>query len=76
MIKFKVKVNGPKRIDLPFEFNCPTCGRTIKLKIRDIHPGREIYCECGTNIRFSGDDLRKIQKEFDDLINAFRKLGK
>ncbi len=44
--------------------------------MRNVYPGKEIHCEYGVTIKLTGDDPRKIQEEFDRLVDAFQKLVK
>lgn len=74
MLKFSV--TGPKKIDLPLEFQCPECRRKHSLKMRNVHPGKVIRCSCGAELRFQGDDPRRAQAAMDDLVKTIHKWGR
>lgn len=64
-------------MDLEADINCPGCKRKIKIKVKEMVPGRNKTCSyCRAEIQFSGDDGRKAQKALDDfektLKNCFR----
>lgn len=61
-------------MDLETEIKCPSCGRNLKIKAREMIPGRSQNCPgCGTRVRFSGDDGRKTQKALDDVTKTLKK---
>jgi hypothetical protein len=63
-------------MDLEWDFKCLNCGRTLKIKFREMHPGNTKRCICGTEIRFDGDDMRKAQRAWNDLERTIKRLGK
>jgi hypothetical protein len=63
-------------MDLEHDFKCPNCGRTVKIKVREMYPGNSKRCVCGYEIQFSGDDGRKAQRALDDLERSLKRLGK
>ncbi len=76
--------NKEPKVDLEFDNNwngilnitCPKCQRTMKKHLREIPPGKEVACSCGFTVKFSGDDLRGIQRSFDDLKRTLKNFGK
>jgi hypothetical protein len=62
--------------DLKFNIECPNCGRTMKIPAKEMHPGNSVTCNCGCEIQFEGDDMRKAQSAWDDLEHAWDRLGK
>ena len=65
-----------KRKDLETEFVCPNCKRKMKIKIKEMVPGRTKKCpSCDLTICFSGDDGRKAQGALDNLQKTLKRLG-
>lgn len=62
--------------DLTAEINCPSCNRKVRIKVRDMVPGRSKRLSCGCTIQFSGDDGRQVQRALDDLSRQLRRLSK
>lgn len=62
--------------DLTAEINCPSCNRKVRIKVRDMVPGRSKRLSCGCTIRFSGDDGRQVQRALDDLRRQLHGLSK
>jgi len=62
--------------DLVVEITCPKCSRKLKVKLRSMVPGRSKHCICGCEVRFSGDDGSRIQRELDALARRLRQLGR
>ena len=59
--------------ELEAAISCPNCQRKIKIKIKEMIPGRTRNCPfCGVVIRFSGDDGRKVQNALDDLQKTIK----
>jgi len=71
-------MNNEPEIDLEIDDNmngiliigCPECRRKSKTKLRNIKQGIEIKCTCGYTVSFADNELRKMQKSFDDLKRA------
>lgn len=64
-------------MDLDFDVTCPNCKKKIKLKVKDMVPGKKSHCtSCKCEISFSGNDGRKIQKELDDFEKKMKNLFK
>lgn len=64
-------------MDLDSDIECPGCKKKIKVKIKEMVPGRKKVCpSCRSEIRFSGDDGRKTQKALDDLDKTMKNLFK
>jgi hypothetical protein len=63
-------------MDLEFDFECPNCGRTMKIKAKEMYPGNTKTCICGYEIQFDGDDGRKAQRAWDDFERTIKRFGK
>ena len=64
-------------MDLEADINCPGCKRKIKIKVKEMVPGRKKTCSfCRSEIQFSGDDGRKAQKAVDDFEKSLKNLFK
>lgn len=60
-------------MDLDFDFECPKCKKKIKMKVKELIPGKKKDCpNCKSEIIFSGSDGRKIQNEIDNLKKMFK----
>lgn len=62
--------------DIENEIKCPNCGRRLRIKVKEMIPGTSKRCACGCQIKFTGDDGRKVQRALDDLERALRRLGR
>lgn len=62
--------------DLSTETKCSNCRRKIKIKIKEMIPGRSKRCSCGHEIQFSGDDGRKVQRQLDKFERELKKLNR
>ncbi len=63
--------------DLETKVGCPNCHHQIRIKVKEMVPGRIRHCPyCQTEIRFSGDDGRKTQKELDDFEKSLKDLSR
>ena len=61
--------------DLSVDIDCPRCHAAINAKLMELRPGGSKICPgCGTNVKFSGADLRKVQKEIDKLEDTTKKF--
>jgi ssDNA-binding Zn-finger/Zn-ribbon topoisomerase 1 len=50
---------------------CPQCHRQFSVSRQEIVPGASSPCpECGTQIKFSGADARKVQGIIEQLGNV------
>lgn len=59
---------------IKIEISCPKCNRKFKEKVKNIRLGKSRRCPfCSAIIEFKGDDMRKIQKEFDDFEKTIDK---
>jgi hypothetical protein len=63
-------------MDLDFDFDCPNCGHKMKIRVEEMYPGNSKTCLCGCEIRFTGDDARKVQRAIDDLERTLKRFGK
>lgn len=62
--------------DLTAKINCPNCGRQIRLKIKEMVPGRSKRLSCGCVVQFTGDDGRQAQKALDDFQKSLKQLNR
>jgi len=62
--------------DLETEIRCPKCNRTLRVKVKEMVPGRTKVCVCGFQIQFTGDDGRKVQRAMDKLERQMKRLGR
>ena len=59
--------------DLP----CPGCKKKFKQKLSEMSPGKSKKCpHCSATIKFTGDDMRKLQKSIDDFDRYLKSLNK
>jgi len=60
------------------ETACPGCGRRLTLNVGQAHRTRRTTC-CGCGqvitLKFTGDDLGKIDRAYRDLEGQVRSLG-
>jgi hypothetical protein len=69
-------------LDLDNNFNatlivqCGECNRKNKLPMSQASSGKIIKCGCGLEYPLKGDDLRKIQKQLNDLKRTLNNFGK
>lgn len=64
-------------MDLDFDLECPNCKKKIKIKVKEMSPGKKRNCpNCKSEILFSGSDGSKIQKEIDNLEKTMKNLFK
>jgi hypothetical protein len=54
---------------------CGNCSETQRREMRSLPPGTSVECQCGVSIRMEGDDLTRIQEEFDRLKDTLNQLG-
>lgn len=59
--------------DLRTEIECPNCGRKIRIKSKEMVPGRTKRCRCGYEIKFTGDDGRRMQRAANDLERELKR---
>jgi len=61
--------------DLSVDIDCSKCHAAINVKLTELRLGGSKKCpKCGTDVKFSSADLRKVQKEvnkLEDTINRF-----
>jgi hypothetical protein len=63
--------------DLYAEIECPNCGHSIRIKVKEMVPGRSKRCPCcATAIEFSGDDGRKVQRALNDFERELKRLSR
>jgi hypothetical protein len=61
--------------EMRVDVRCPNCGHTVRVRVREMVPGRSKRCPyCSTTFEFSGDDGRKAQRTLDDLERALKRL--
>jgi hypothetical protein len=74
-IKIISKVGPAPEIEIPIK--CANCGEiAAKLRARDAAPGTIVDCKCGTKIKLTGDDSRKMQRALDDLHKTLKNFGR
>ena len=57
--------------DLTVEVTCPNCKRRVKIKVKEMVPGRSKSCPyCQAQFQFTGDDGRHVQQVLDDLESS------
>lgn len=62
-------------MDLEADVQCPGCNRKMKIKVKEMVPGRKKTCRyCSAEIHFTGDDGRKAQRAVDDLERTLKSL--
>lgn len=55
-------------MDLETSITCPGCTHVMKIKMRDMVPGKKKRCtSCNTDIVFSKEDGRKSQQALAEL---------
>jgi len=64
---------------LKIDLECPNCHYVFNYKAEEIRPGNSTVCvKCNSTIKFTGDDLRKLQESIDalyrDLKDAFKEF--
>jgi hypothetical protein len=63
--------------DLYADMECPNCGRTVRIKIKDMVPGRSKDCpHCEAVFEFSGEDGRQAQRALDDFESQLERLSR
>ena len=64
-------------MELKWELECPNCKRRLVIAAKEAYPGNKKKCpNCGLEIKFEGDDMRKAQKALDDFMRNLRKFLK
>ncbi|WP_417333897.1 hypothetical protein, partial [Halarcobacter sp.] len=59
------------------EIECPNCKRKMKIMVEEMVPNKSKNCNwCKTEIKFTGDDGRKIQKSLDNFEKSMKKMFK
>ena len=59
----------------PIDFECPNCGKALKLTFNDAIARRTIRCSsCGTDINLTPDE--SLKREVDSVNKSFRDLEK
>jgi hydrogenase maturation factor HypF (carbamoyltransferase family) len=59
---------------LEVDIKCPNCEKEFKEKLERMRPGMTRSCpHCGNAIKFTGDDVGKIQKAVDDFVRSLKK---
>lgn len=63
--------------DLDMQVPCPSCGRKLKVKLRELSSGHSTRCpSCGCSIQFEGDGGRQAQRAIDDLNEQIKRLNR
>ena len=72
----KIDLDMDKNFNATLLITCGSCSRKTKVPLKQATPNKKIKCSCGDEFILSGDDLRKMQKSFDDLNRTLKKFGK
>lgn len=70
----KIDAEIDKNMNATLIITCGDCNRKTKIQFNQASPGKLIKCGCGSEFSLSGNDLRKKQRELDDLKRAPDKL--
>lgn len=64
-------------MQLEANLTCPGCKKSFKQKLSEMSPGKSRKCpNCDVIIKFSGDDMAKVQKSIDSLERELKSLNK
>lgn len=64
------------------DFECPNCGKTLKITFNDAIARKTIHCpSCGTDINLAPDESLKhsvdsVNKSFRDFEKSLKKLNR
>jgi hypothetical protein len=64
------------------KINCPECKRTVQVTLKQVADEALVRCSCGQEIRLKDNNgsakksIRDINKSFQGLEDAFKKLGR
>lgn len=73
----RINVEGVRVMrDLVTNIQCPNCRHNLRVKIKEMVPGRSKRCGCGCVVRFEGDNGRQVQLELGKLERELRSLNK
>ena len=62
---------------LTVDIACPKCAHKFKYKVEDMKPGSSTKCpSCHAGISFTGQDMSRVQKAFDDLNRTLKRTFK
>ena len=62
---------------LKVDLNCPKCKRHVSIKLEEMIPGKTKHCPgCNSEIVFTGDDGRKVQRELGSFQRKLKGLFK
>ena len=63
--------------DTKMEVSCPECGRTIRIRLRDIQNKRVVTCPGGHRVQLEeeGHGIRDADRAMRDLERKLKKLG-
>ena len=63
--------------DLHANIRCPNCGHRVRIKVREMVPGRSKRCPyCATTIQFPGDDGRQVQRALDHFERELKRISR
>lgn len=63
--------------NLEVKISCPNCEGIVRIKVKDMVPGRSKPCpHCQVSFKFTGDDGRKAQRALDNLERTLKKFGR
>ena len=72
----KIELDIDRNLNATAVITCGQCRRKTRKALRAITPGQVIPCSCGASFAFTGDDLRQVQRSFDDLKRTLDRFGK
>jgi hypothetical protein len=63
--------------DAKVDVSCPECGRSIRVRLRDIKHGRLVTCAGGHRVQLEeqGHGIRDADRAVRDLERSLEKLG-
>jgi hypothetical protein len=63
--------------DMKMDVPCPECGRSIRVRLRDIQDRRLVTCSGGHRVQLEeqGHGIRDMDRDMRDLERSLKKLG-
>ena len=56
---------------------CLKCYTVIDVKLSEIRPGGHTKCpKCGAEVKFSNEDLLKVRKELEKVVDTIKRFEK
>jgi len=72
--KFDIEIDNNSKATLLVL--CGECKRKNKIPMSQASPNKIIKCGCGIEYQLRGDDLKKVQKELDNLNRTLKNFVK